>query len=79
MIDEQAMVQALQNQEIAGAGLDVLTNEPQIPEALMNNDRVLILPHVAASTFETRSAMEKLVIDNLNSFLNTGKVLTPPV
>lgn len=79
VIDEQAMLQALQNQEIAGAGLDVLTNEPQIPEALLNNDRVLILPHVAASTFETRSSMEKLVIDNLNSFLNTGKVLTPPV
>jgi hydroxypyruvate reductase len=79
VIDEQALIQALQNQEIAGAGLDVLAHEPQVPEALLNNHRVLILPHVAASTFETRLAMEKLVVDNLNSFLNTGKVLTPPV
>ena len=79
VIDEVALIRALQNQEIAGAGLDVLTHEPQVPEALMHHNRVLILPHVAASTFETRQAMERLVIDNLNSFLNTGKVLTPPV
>jgi phosphoglycerate dehydrogenase-like enzyme len=79
VIDEAALVRALQSQEIAGAGLDVLTHEPQVPEALLNNSNVLILPHVAASTFETRAGMEKLVIDNLNSFLNTGKVLTPPV
>jgi len=79
VIDESALIQALQNKEIAGAGLDVLTHEPQVPEALLNHSNVLILPHVAASTIETRAAMEKLVIDNLNSFLNTGKVLTPPV
>ncbi len=79
VIDEDALVQAIERQEIAGAGLDVLAHEPQVPAGLLQNNRVLLLPHMAATTFETRSAMEKLVIDNLNAFLTTGKVLTPPV
>ncbi len=78
VIDEDALAHAIEHHDIAGAGLDVLTHEPHVPAALRNNPRVLILPHVAASTHETRAAMEQLVIDNLNAFLHTGKVLTPP-
>jgi len=78
VVDEVALIDALHRKEIAGAGLDVLTHEPNVPEALLHNDRVLVLPHVAASTHETRAAMEQLVIDNLHAFLTTGKVLTPP-
>jgi len=79
VIDEQALIQAIEQQQIAGAGLDVLTDEPKVPAKLLNQSNVLILPHVAASTVETRSAMAQLVVDNLTAFLATGKVITPPV
>jgi lactate dehydrogenase-like 2-hydroxyacid dehydrogenase len=49
-----------------------------VPAGLLGTDRVVTLPHVAASTRETRHAMEQLVLDNLAAFFTTGKVLTPP-
>lgn len=49
-----------------------------MPAGLLGNDRVVTLPHIAASTRETRRAMEQLVLDNLAAFFATGKVLTPP-
>ncbi len=62
---------------IAGAGLDVYADEPRVPAALLTNDKVVILPHMASGTIETRTAMEDLVLANLESFFRTGKVLTP--
>lgn len=79
VIDEAALVHAVQHERIAGVGLDVYAHEPHIPEALLNNPRVVAMPHIAASTHETRAAMEALVADNLASFFATGRVLTPPV
>jgi hydroxypyruvate reductase len=45
---------------------------------LLQNDRVVILPHVAPSTHETRAQIERLVLDNLKAFFETGRILTPP-
>lgn len=78
IVDEEALVQAIVNQSIAGAGLDVYRHEPHVPPQLLDNDRVVLLPHIAAGTRETRAEMEKLVEDNLESFFRSGKVLTPP-
>lgn len=78
VVDEDALVAAIQAGGIAGAGLDVYADEPRVPAGLLGNDRVVTLPHVAASTRETRRAMEQLVLDNLAAFFATGKVLTPP-
>ena len=50
-----------------------------MPQALIASERVVLLPHIAASTRETRAAMEALVMRNLQSFFETGRVVTPPV
>jgi len=78
VIDEGALVDAIANGTIAGAGLDVFEQEPHVPAGLLNSDRVVVLPHVAATTHETRAAMEQLVADNLAAYFKTGQVLTPP-
>lgn len=77
VVDEQALVDALARDAIGGAGLDVFAQEPQVPRALVDDDRVVLLPHVAASTRETRADMEGLVLDNLDAFFRGGRVLTP--
>ncbi|MFM9926352.1 2-hydroxyacid dehydrogenase [Variovorax sp. H27-G14] len=65
VVDEAALVEALQHQRIAGAGLDVFDNEPHVPEALFALDNVVLLPHLASNTHETRAAMAQRVEDNL--------------
>ena len=77
VIDEAALVQALQDQRLGGAGLDVFENEPHVPDALKQMDNVVVLPHIASATDETRRAMADLVMQNVVSFVNTGKLLTP--
>lgn len=77
VVDETALVQALVNGAIAGAGLDVFENEPDVPEALFNCENVVLLPHLASGTVDTRTAMEDLVLANLEAYFATGKVLTP--
>ena len=62
---------------IAGAGLDVFADEPQVPDALIALDNVSLLPHVASASVPTRNAMADLVADNLIGWFDTGKVLTP--
>jgi lactate dehydrogenase-like 2-hydroxyacid dehydrogenase len=68
VIDEDALVDALVHGRIAGAGLDVFTHEPHVPEALMALDNVVLLPHVASNTHETRADMARRVEDNLAAF-----------
>lgn len=68
VVDEQALVEALQNGRIAGAGLDVFEDEPKVPEALFALDNVVLLPHLASNTHETRAAMAQRVEDNLAAF-----------
>lgn len=66
--DQDALVDALVHKRIAGAGLDVFTHEPKVPEALMALDNVVLLPHVASNTHETRADMGQRVEDNLAAF-----------
>jgi len=77
VVDEAALIGALAQGKIAGAALDVFKREPDVPQALMDLDNVLLLPHIASSTKETFAAMETLLLDNLNSFFATGRLLTP--
>lgn len=69
VVDEAALVAALQEKRIAGAGLDVFEDEPNVPEALFALDNVVLLPHLASNTHETRAAMARRVEDNLAAFL----------
>lgn len=61
VIDEKALIEALRNKEIAGAGMDVFENEPSIPEALLHMSNVVVTPHVGSATNETRAEMSRLV------------------
>lgn len=74
VVDEAALVDALVNRRIAGAGLDVFANEPHVPQALFELDNVVLLPHVSSATEETRLAMGELFLDNLKIFFSTGRV-----
>ena len=76
VVDEAALVAALTNRRIAGAGLDVFEHEPRVPAALMALDNVVLLPHVASNTHETRQAMADRVFDNLHSFFADGRLLS---
>lgn len=77
VVDEAALADALINKRIAGAALDVFENEPHVPEALLALDNVVLLPHIASGTNETRQAMADLTLANLRSFFDDGRLLTP--
>jgi hydroxypyruvate reductase len=68
VVDEQALVQALRDKRIGGAGLDVFENEPQVPHELFTLDNVVMVPHIASATVQTREAMAQRVLDNLAAF-----------
>lgn len=77
VIDEPAMVTALQEGRLGGAGLDVFDQEPIVPEALFEMDNVVLQPHVGSATVETRQAMGDLTCDNLVQFKLNGTTVTP--
>jgi len=77
VVDEPALVRALGEKRIGGAALDVFADEPNVPLALMELDNVVLLPHIASATHDTRTAMGNLVLENLRAFFSTGKVVTP--
>ena len=77
VVDEVALVAALEEGRLAGAGLDVFADEPQVPTALLGRDDVVLLPHVGSATVQTREAMATLVLDNIAAFLATGELVTP--
>lgn len=68
VIDQEALIQALQNKQIAGAGLDVFENEPEIPEALLALDNVVLSPHIGTATVEDRRAMMEEAFGNILKF-----------
>ena len=78
VVDEPALLEALQQKRIAGAGLDVFVDEPRVPEAFFALENVVLQPHVASATHPTRKAMGQLVIDNLAAHF-AGKALLTPV
>ena len=78
VVDEQALVQALREGTIAGAGLDVFENEPHVPAELLALDNVVLTPHVGSATNQTRQAMADLAFANLDAKMK-GKPLVTPV
>ena len=76
VIDEEALIRALQNGEISGAGLDVYKNEPKINCSLMMKN-VVLSPHVGTATTEARDDMGFRVIENIEVFLETGTPKDP--
>jgi len=79
VIDEGALVAALAEGRIAGAGLDVFADEPHVPEALFAMDHVVLQPHQGSATVETRKAMADLVLANLDAWAAGEPLLTPVV
>lgn len=77
VVDERALVMALEAGRIAGAGMDVFAEEPQVPEALLGRDDVVLLPHLGSATMETRAAMTGLALANVEAFLSDGTLVTP--
>ena len=77
VVDEAALVAALEAGRLGGAGLDVFEAEPVIPDALKTMENVVLLPHVGSATVETRTKMGDLVCDNLERWLAEGRVVTP--
>jgi lactate dehydrogenase-like 2-hydroxyacid dehydrogenase len=77
VVDESALISALQQNRIAGAALDVFENEPQLNSAFIPLHNVVLSPHIGSATSETRQAMTRLAIDNLEAFFNHRPLLTP--
>ena len=77
VVDEGELVKALQDGRLGGAGLDVFENEPDVPDALLGMDNVVLTPHVGSATVETRQAMGDLTVENLVRFFAEGKVTSP--
>ncbi|MBI4551040.1 MAG: D-glycerate dehydrogenase [Candidatus Latescibacteria bacterium] len=69
VVDEKALVKALQDKRIAGAGLDVFEQEPALAPGLVDLDNVVIVPHIASATVETRTKMGNMAVTNLLAML----------
>jgi len=78
VVDEAALIEALEQGVIAGAGLDVFESEPNVPERLRALPQVVLSPHIGSATGQTRQAMADLAYDNLQRGL-TGQALRTPV
>jgi lactate dehydrogenase-like 2-hydroxyacid dehydrogenase len=78
VVDEPALVELLRSGRLGGAGLDVFVDEPDVPAVLWALDNVVLQPHVASATHETRGAMGRLVLDNIAAFV-AGRALPTPV
>jgi hydroxypyruvate reductase len=78
VVDEPYLVDALVSQRLAGAGLDVFVDEPDVPEQLLGLDTVVLQPHIGSGSHYTRIAMGQLLLDNLEAFYK-GKPLVSPI
>ncbi len=78
LVDEKALLHAVQHGQIAGAALDVFENEPHVPEGFHGLPNVVLTPHMASATHETRADMAALVIANLDAHF-AGRELPTPV
>ena len=77
LVDEGALLAALENGTIAGAALDVFDDEPDIDPRFFVLDNVMLTPHLGSATHETRAAMAQLMLDNVRSWFRSGRALTP--
>ena len=76
-VDEAALIAALQSKTILSAGLDVFEFEPHVPQALIDMEHVVLLPHVGSASQHTRNAMGQLQVDNLVRWFERGEPITP--
>ena len=79
VVDEEALVELLAHGRLAGAGLDVVAHEPDVPQQLREMDNVVVLPHVGAATAHARAAMTVLTLRNLDEYLTHGALTTPVI
>jgi lactate dehydrogenase-like 2-hydroxyacid dehydrogenase len=77
VIDEAALIAALRDGVIAGAGLDVYENEPDVPKALAGLPNVVLTPHIGGATLEAQAAMQALVVRNLAAFFAGRQAVSP--
>ena len=77
VVDEPALIKALQDRTILSAGLDVFVNEPRVPSELIAMDHIVLFPHLGSASAATRKAMDQLVVDNLKSWFSGKGPLTP--
>lgn len=77
VIDEDALVKALDSGKVASCGLDVYEEEPKVHPGLVRNPHVMLVPHMGTWTVETQTAMEAWNIGNVRSALETGKLRSP--
>jgi lactate dehydrogenase-like 2-hydroxyacid dehydrogenase len=77
VVDQDALVELVGGGGLAGVGLDVFVDEPNVPAALFDLDNVVLFPHIGSATARTRRAMALLAIRNLDSNLNDGELVTP--
>lgn len=76
MVNQDDLIRALQQKEIGGAGLDVFADEPNVPQALIEMDNVVLLPHIASATIETRIQMSDIVFSNIQAHFAGEKAPT---
>jgi lactate dehydrogenase-like 2-hydroxyacid dehydrogenase len=77
VVDESALIAALESGTILGAGLDVFDDEPRVPPELIDMPQVVLLPHIGSASTHTRAAMGQLVVDNLRNWFEHGVPITP--
>tara|TARA_B100000508_G_scaffold96150_1_gene75243 strand:- start:76 stop:1044 length:969 start_codon:yes stop_codon:yes gene_type:complete len=75
-VDDDALIEALKNKKIYGAGLDVFNNEPNLDKRYLELDNCFVLPHVGSATHETRLAMSMLAVNNLKCFFSNKPLLS---
>ena len=76
LVDTDALIKALDNKIIAGAGLDVFEQEPKVPQELFNRPNVVLTPHIGSATTYTRMEMAKLVLANIDAFIAGKNLIT---
>lgn len=77
VVEEKALIEALKNNQIFGAGIDVFENEPDVSDELCQLSNVVLTPHIASSTIEARTEMSNILAKNVISVLEDGKPLNP--
>lgn len=77
VVDQPALIEALKNGVIKGAALDVFDDEPRVPAELLAMDNVIVEPHIASTTVETRADIGNLVLANVDAYFTGRKLLSP--
>ena len=77
IVDEVGLIRALDSGQLAGAGLDVFENEPSVTPGLLDESRVVLMPHAGSATQETRREMARMVVEDVRRVLSGEKPLRP--